>query len=375
MVSLRASLCMAACLAAALPVAGRALLDPLTARVLHEPSRFRGDDGRDHLVYELEVINVAEQPTTVSRLEVTGPGGIRHILDQRQLAASFRRFGSREEPRTLTLDSGVAGLIYLEIVSAEGAALRGPLSHRLTVETGEAAGREIRTIDLAPVAVVTAPLPQIGPPVRGGPWLVENGPSNTSGHRRLPISLDGRATLFQRYAIDYIKLDEQGRQLLGDRLDNRSYFTEGQEAIAVADAAVVAATDGIAENVPDQTPQGDALSLATVYGNSVVLALKGGQFAVYAHLLPGSVRVRAGDRVRRGQVLAKIGNTGNSIMPHLHFQLADSPATLSGEGLPYAHARFEWLGKCATEGGSCAMQTPQSIRDALPLNQSIVRFE
>lgn len=370
----RAALCLAALLASTAPAFARALLDPLTARVTHAPVPIQGDDGKTRLVYELEIVNVADRPTTVTRIEVNGPSSQAWVVEAAEVAANFRRYGSKSSPKTLTLDSGVAGLIYMELLLTSDVA-RGPLAHRLTVETGEGADREVRAIDLASLALSTMSALQIGPPVRGGPWWVNNGPSNVSGHRRLPIPLNGRATIYQRYAIDYIKLDSQGRQLVGDQLDNRSYFTEGQEVIAVADATVVVAIDGLAENLPGKTPQGDALNLGTVTGNTIVLALGEGQYAIYAHLLPGSVRVKKGDTVRLGQTLARIGNTGNSILPHLHFQLADTPDSLSGEGLPYTHAGFEWLGKCAKEDGPCTLQAPQMRRDALPLNQSIVRSE
>jgi murein DD-endopeptidase MepM/ murein hydrolase activator NlpD len=85
------------------------------------------------------------------------------------------------------------------------------------------------------------------------------------------------------------------------------------------------------------------ISFATVAGNTITLDLGGGQFAYYLHLQPGSLRVRTGDRVRRGQVLARIGNSGDAREPHLHFQITDSSTLLAGEGVPYLidHYRVE----------------------------------
>src|SRR4029453_19005256 len=70
-----------------------------------------------------------------------------------------------------------------------------------------------------------------------------------------------------------------------------------------------------------------------------------GRFAFYEHLRPGSVRVRAGDAVRHGEVLAALGFTGDSTGPHLHFHVADAPSPLGGEGMPFAIDRFELLGR------------------------------
>jgi murein DD-endopeptidase len=77
----------------------------------------------------------------------------------------------------------------------------------------------------------------------------------------------------------------------------------------------------------------------------VSLDLGGGRFAVYEHLKPGSVRVRLGDRVRRGEVVGQVGFTGDSTGPHLHLHVGDTAAPLAAEGRPFVFARFEVLGR------------------------------
>ena len=109
--------------------------------------------------------------------------------------------------------------------------------------------------------------------------------------------------------------------------------------LAVADAVVTATKDGIAENVPQKTA--DVVTLENVAGNHVVLDLGKGRFALYAHFQPKSLRVKVGDRVRRGQVLGLIGNSGNSTEPHLHFHVSDGPSPLGSEGVPYVFDAFE----------------------------------
>src|SRR6185312_245751 len=75
-------------------------------------------------------------------------------------------------------------------------------------------------------------------------------------------------------------------------------------------------------------------------GNHVVVAIGGGRYAFYAHLQPGSVRVKVGQKVKVGQVLGLLGNTGNSDGPHLHFHIMDSPHPLEANGLPYRFSNF-----------------------------------
>ncbi|MDX1983227.1 MAG: M23 family metallopeptidase [Bryobacteraceae bacterium] len=73
----------------------------------------------------------------------------------------------------------------------------------------------------------------------------------------------------------------------------------------------------------------------TLGGNYIVLDLGGGRFAFYAHLQPGSLRVKPGDKVKRGQVLGLACNSGNSTEPHLHFHVSNGPDPLASEGLPF----------------------------------------
>jgi len=147
----------------------------------------------------------------------------------------------------------------------------------------------------------------------------------------------GVAQIARRYAIDW-KIYQNGQMYAGDARDVRSYFSYGQEVLAVADGEVVQARDGMPDNIP-RTAAGFTpavpISMDTVAGNFIVLALGDGQFAQYAHLQPGSLRVKTGDRVRRGEVVARVGGSGDARWPHLHFQVADSPDILASEGLPY----------------------------------------
>ena len=72
----------------------------------------------------------------------------------------------------------------------------------------------------------------------------------------------------------------------------------------------------------------------------VVIDIGGGNFAFFAHLKPGSLRVKLGDHVARGDVIALLGNTGNSDAPHLHFHVMDGPSPLDANGRPYVLTHF-----------------------------------
>jgi murein DD-endopeptidase MepM/ murein hydrolase activator NlpD len=143
--------------------------------------------------------------------------------------------------------------------------------------------------------------------------------------------------------------------------------------LAVADGTVVATKDGIPENVPGPTSRAVPITLETVGGNHIILDLGNGRFAFYAHLQPGSLRVKNGDKVRRGQVLGLVGNSGNSTEPHLHFHISDANSPLASEGLPYAFSSFEVQGS-GWGWKPTAASTTEKRQDEMPLELEVIRF-
>jgi murein DD-endopeptidase MepM/ murein hydrolase activator NlpD len=178
----------------------------------------------------------------------------------------------------------------------------------------------------------------LGPPVEGADSLAEDGPSNDQDnhHRRGVVILDGQPVDSRRFAIDW-KQVKNGAAFSGDARDVHSYYSYGKAVLAVADGRVVTARDGLPDNVPghgDAFHPAVAIMLGTVAGNTITLDLGGSQFAYYMHLQPGSLRVKLGDRVRRGQVLAHVGDSGDAREPHLHFEVTTSSNLLAGEACP-----------------------------------------
>src|SRR5262249_10514520 len=148
----------------------------------------------------------------------------------------------------------------------------------------------------------------------------------------------------QRFAIDWLKLGDDGKGFHGDPKVNANWYGYGTEVVAVADGVVSEIKDGIPENVALTPERAVTINVETIAGDHVILSLANGRFALYAHLQPGSLRVKKGDRVRLGQVLGLLGNSGNSDAPHLHFHITDGASMLQSEGLPYELEAFTMLG-------------------------------
>jgi murein DD-endopeptidase MepM/ murein hydrolase activator NlpD len=204
--------------------------------------------------------------------------------------------------------------------------------------------------------------------------VAANGPSNTSQHRRALIPINGHAYISQRFAIDWVQVYPDGKTYKGDPSDNKNYRAYGTEIHAVADGVVTQVGDGIPQNTPGAKSLAVPITLETIGGNHVIMEIGNGLFAFYAHMQSGSLRVKVGDKVTRGQVLGLLGNTGNSSEPHLHFQICNANSELGSEGLPYAFAAFEVQGKGEEEKMSMFPGGPVKHEMEIPTEDEMVRF-
>ena len=200
-----------------------------------------------------------------------------------------------------------------------------------------------------------------------------------SGHRRTTIALDGTVAIGQRFAIDFLQVDSTGHSWRPgtDSTKNARYYAYGSEIYDAGSGVVVETKDSIPENSPrSAVARAVPINLVTVGGNHIVVDMGGGHFAFYAHLQPGSLRVKLGDRVRAGQVIALLGNSGNSTEPHLHFHVADGISPLGSEGIPYALTSMDIVGRCTLSATAiaCTRTAPVTVRDDVPLQNQLVRF-
>jgi hypothetical protein len=167
---------------------------------------------------------------------------------------------------------------------------------------------KIAELSIEPEVVRSAPL---GLPVTGEWYVGAGGRTHLQNYHVRHLN--------QRRAADLIVVDESVRSHSGDGTRNEDYFAYGRDIIAMADGVVVIAVDGVHENTPGE------LAHDFGPGNMVLLEHPDGLYTFYAHLIPGSVAVALGERVRRGQLLGHCGNSGRSSEPHLHVHGQDGP--------------------------------------------------
>jgi len=303
--------------------------------------------GKRHLVYELHLTNLRPIEVALVRVQVRDAerGVVLADHEGPGLADKIGRPGVGSDlPQKQVISGGMRAVIYFWIALDQAVAIPSRLRHRIEFDAVRASGRERGGVDGAEVDVDREAPVVLNPPLRGGPWVAVYDPAMAQGHRTAIYTINGRARIPGRFAIDWIKLDEDGAHARGDASKVASWCAHGADVLAVADAVVAEARDDLPGAESVGASQG-AMALENASGNYVALDLGNGRHAFYEHLKHGSIRVKKGDRVRSGQVIALLGNTGSSSSgPHLHFHVSDANSTLAAEGLPYAFREFEVVG-------------------------------
>lgn len=410
-------LTVALLLRAALPAAasetaaGEDVFTPVTAVPFNPATTpVLGTDGKWHLVYELRLANVGEVPAALESVQVTDISEAERAVQDPRLGRPIGLLPDRSRrPPTVLTEFGAESFperlrgLYLQPAENAGIGVNAarlflidlallrhePLPVRLRHVLGLTGQRNLfdpepaRQRYAVATIEVTRRLPVLRPPLVGTGWVAFNGCCGPDrSHRLTPIPVNGRLHYAERFAIDWLKLDGQGRLVSGPVSDVASYPGYGEKLLAVADGIVVSTLDGLPDAVPPNDPNPSTLTLQNIGGNQVVLDIGDKFFALYGHIKPGSVRVRAGQKVRAGTVLGLLGNSGNSSAPHLHFHVMDGASVLGSEGVPYVLRRFKLAGRIpaaalgppGVDYRRFLLARPQPRTKQFPLDLDVVDF-
>ena len=290
--------------------------------------------------YELHLTNNAEIPLVLKKLEVIDASNSEVVesFSENDLEKKFKLIGKSQTSGRLTLPPSATGIVYLEITSKKIKPGRR-LNHRLKIETGQGKIAVVTggKIELPGKSAVT-----LGPPLRDGFWAAIYNPAWERGHRRVFYTVEGKDRLPGRFAVDFIRLDDQGRYASQDENVIKNWLGYENEVIAVSDGVISSVADNFSESSTVSEHPKYPPEKAT--GNYVSIKIKNDCFAFYEHLKAGSLRVKPGQTVKKGDVIAKVGFTGQTSGPHLHFHLADNDSPLGAEGVPFAFEKFKLVG-------------------------------
>ena len=323
------------------------IMSSLAVHGLSEIHPVVGSDNRVHLAYELMISNPSPLFVTIDRIEAIDPGGkVLGTLSGDGLAKLTTRFSGSDN----LIAPGQSAIVYMDVTFAPADVLPQTVLARVNLtRQGNVDGKPAPFPAGAPIPASTtftgAPLKvgaaarRIAAPLRGPGWVAMNGCCDAiTTHRRAVIAVNGKQNAPERFAIDWIQLNKDRKMFsgIGKKLTDFSFY--GAPIHAVADGTVVNAYDDADEQVPLEPAKG--LIPANIGGNMLVVDIGGGAYAFYAHFQRGSMKAKMGDKVKTGQVLGLLGNTGNSDAPHLHFHLMDGTSPLNANGLPFVIDRF-----------------------------------
>ena len=298
--------------------------------------------GSSELVYELHITNFQQVDVILTSVRVKTPIGVIAEYRDAELQRRLVRPGLPNDHATPHIvGPGMRAVLNLWITLP--AWFAPSVVHEVGLEVQRPTGSVQVTVEGGASPVQAADPIVLDPPLRGGPWIAIYDPLLKGGHRTAIYAIGDRARIPGRFAIDFITLPAFGalaRDLAERPVDGNGF---GTDVLAVADGTIVAAVD----DTPDRTPQ--PVPPESASGNYVALDMGAGRFAFYEHLQQGSVLVRPGQRVSRGDAIAKLGSSGStSIGPHLHFHVADGSSLLGAEGVPFVFRLFTDLGKFAS---------------------------
>ncbi len=337
-------------------------------------------DKRQVLVYELYVTNFDTVPLTLKQFEVfaneESSGAISTLADA-ALSAAMVRVG---EAMTMAdsgagakdarvIEPGGRSIIFLWIELPLGRSVPASLKHRMVFSAAVDSAMDA-TLEDFQVPVSRESVPTLTPPFNGGTWLAGDGPANDSPHRRSITAIDGHTYSAERFAMDWVKVGPNGDSRHEGATRNENWWGWGEPVLAVADGEITEVVDGIADNTPRVLPP---VTLDNIAGNHVILQIAPNRYATYAHLQNGSIKVRLHDHVHRGDVLALLGNSGNTTGAHLHLQLTDRNSVLQSQGVPFVLESFTYLGP----GSDYELDKHVSVPwvNSIPPGNAVIQFE
>ena len=310
----------------------------LVATVQKPPHPVVGTDKRLHLVYEIGLINTAPLTQVIDSVQVIDPARHKVLVafDDPADISGIMTTSTTSGEGVNELGPNEAGMLFINVELPPGARVPDRLVHQIDSSLPDA-GVDLSLNGAATGVAHRGPI-VISPPLAGRGYINENGCCGRSDHTRAVLTIDGQSWLAQRFAIDWVRADSEGRIYVGDWQVNDNWIIFGDPVLSATSGTVIETLNTMPENTPP-TPAPN-LTPYTALGNHVIVDTGNGAYALYAHMQPGSVTVEVGDRVRVGEQLGRVGNTGSSVAPHLHFHITDGPSAVGANGIPFVFDTF-----------------------------------
>ncbi|MCA9864255.1 MAG: M23 family metallopeptidase [Thermomicrobiales bacterium] len=350
-----------------------------------------GTDGQNWVVYELLLTNTISGEADITGDTVTDALSGHEVFSlsaEEMIAGENLRLMDREPAADAHLSRNESRVLLLAIPFAAADDVPLSLVHdlQITAPTVFGVAPEPQHYLAATLDLATRQAPVISPPLAGTSWIAAEGCCSTASHHRNGVSpINGALHAGQRFGFDFIRINDDGQLFTGDQADPSNWPAYDAPVFAAADGVVISTLDGLPDQIPAVMPDQSTMSLAEIEGNHVMIDHGDGFYTFYGHLAPGSVQVEVGDTVAAGEQLARVGDSGGSQAPHLHFHDVDSANPSAGNGFPFTFDRFDPAGQAAfahllevIEGeaafASRADLTPEPRENEMPMSYAIVDF-
>ena len=319
-----------------------AIISPIGMSIDNAPNPVRGTDNRFHLAYEIQMVNQSNLAVTFESVRARSAGKkIGAKLVGPDLNGLLRVNGDGSSGSVIP--AGGSALLFMDVVYKRKQDTPKRLTHTFEMTGTNGSGTQEFKFGGVPTAVGQDPAIRVDPPLKGKRWVVANGCCDPiNAHRGATLAINGTIEAPERFAIDFVQVQRDGLLFDGPLDENESYPYFGDKIYSATDGKVVRTQDGLPEQTPGSLDPN--ATVQTAGGNYVVVRADRGHYAFYAHMQPGSLKVKKGDTVKAGQVLGKLGNTGNTDGAHLHFHIMDGPSPLQSNGLPFVYTKFNGAG-------------------------------
>jgi len=347
---------------------------PLQTSVSFLSNLIQAND-KTYLAYELNVLNNFKTPLDLRKVEIFNllkPELPIATFDSIYINENLDRPGLTNEKNLNLISENQFGILNLNLEFKKKNAIPKKIFHKLHFKVQRRNGKYM----MYPIETTIINIPDktnltLGLPFnKKGKWLYI-----AEGHKNSRFLAEGRATYPQRFAIDWIFVNNNEEFAKKNVKENENWHTYGLELVSVADGIVVDVKDDIIENEPLSEEMAVRITRETIGGNYVIIDIGNDLYAFYGHLIPNSLKVSIGDKVKKGQVIGLLGNSGNSDLPHLHFHLeSKSNIFAGGEGIPYHIKEFTQLKDYSSEEVSSLFYNNRVPLDSLRPIKKINEF-
>ncbi|MFS8084540.1 MAG: M23 family metallopeptidase [Acidobacteriota bacterium] len=292
-----------------------------------------------YLNFDFVVENLTDEKLLISSIELSvfdrnNKLVLRRFIDGNGTRPSIQTIANRE------LEAKQAILVFNPFHAFDAEVELRKLQYEFSLRSPDRKQEYKQEVIVAPVKYETKT--DLILPVKGR-MIVYDGHDFYAHHRRFDYMIPGLQQLgftsnFMRYSYDFVPIDPQGRMYQGVEEQNQNYFGFGAPLRAAGNGKIAA----IVDDKPDNRSF-DERELPTrpmvLFGNYLVIDHLNGEYSLYGHIKQGSARVKPGETVKQGQVIAQMGASGSAMFPHLHYELQTGIDT-KAEGLPSYFRNF-----------------------------------